>query len=122
MIVAALARFTERGLIEERRLYIVRFQATEKNLEDRAEAIALAKEWTSDSYDKAQVLGEDGREIMIYRDGGLEDYVYETRRRRPGGDDRPRNNDNASPAPAADQPAAAAPAAEQPAAAATDAS
>ncbi len=67
-------------------MYTVVYQSEEHSFEGRKDAIDAAKAYSQESYEKAQVVGDDGREVMIYRDGGLEDYVYETRRRRPADD------------------------------------
>lgn len=48
----------------------------------RDDAVAAAKEWSLESGQTVAVERMDGRVKMGFRDGGLVDYVYETRKGR----------------------------------------
>lgn len=61
---------------------------------DRAEAIAAAKELSAESRQPVFVLDESQRERMAYQYGELESYTYETRSTRGGGGGRDRDRDD----------------------------
>lgn len=48
----------------------------------RDEAVGEAKSWSTESGQSVVVERVDGRVRMSFRDGGLVDYVYETRKGR----------------------------------------
>ena len=48
----------------------------------RTEAVLAAKSWSNEEHASVSVEREDGRVKMTFRDGGLVDYVFETRKGR----------------------------------------
>ncbi len=62
--------------------YIVSNKLEERTIQDRDEAISTAKTWSSEEHMPVSVERADGRVKMTFRDGGLIDYVYETRKGR----------------------------------------
>ncbi|MCA9547097.1 MAG: hypothetical protein KC613_22000, partial [Myxococcales bacterium] len=60
--------------------YILTTRDGEERIDDRDDAIRMAKEATLDNMQSATVEREDGRVKMQFRQGGLVDYVYETRK------------------------------------------
>lgn len=62
--------------------YLVSNKLEERIIEDRDEAIETAKTWSVEEHMPISVERIDGRVKMIFRNGGLFDYVYETRKGR----------------------------------------
>lgn len=54
----------------------------ERLVVNRDDAVTAAKEWSLESGQTVAVERVDGRVKMGFRDGGLVDYVYETRKGR----------------------------------------
>ncbi len=54
----------------------------EKAIEGRNEAVQFAKDWSLEDGQSVAVERADGRVKMTFRDGGLVDYVFETRKGR----------------------------------------
>jgi len=54
----------------------------ERKITGRDGAIQNAKEWSRESGQSVLVERDDGKVKMSFRDGGLVDYVYETRKGR----------------------------------------
>jgi len=67
---------------DSKRGYIISNKLEERTIEDRDEAIATAKTWSNEEHMPVSVERIDGRVKMTFRDGGLIDYVYETRKGR----------------------------------------
>ena len=81
--VAEAEEFTAETVHEEPTYgYILTTRDGDQHIEDRDEAIRLAKEATLDNLQAASLEREDGRVKMQFRQGSLVDYVYETRKGR----------------------------------------
>lgn len=64
-------------------------EETQKTCQTRAEATNEAREISEAQPEQVVVTDEQGLLRMVYRGGNLENFVLETRARRPGVDDRP---------------------------------
>ncbi|MCA9538248.1 MAG: hypothetical protein KC620_05140 [Myxococcales bacterium] len=62
--------------------YLVSNKLEERTIEGREEAIALAKDWSTEDHTSITVERTDGRVKMTFREGDLIDFVYETRKGR----------------------------------------
>ncbi len=62
--------------------YLLSNKLEERRIDDRDEAITTAKTWSAEEHMPVSVERTDGRVKMTFRDGGLIDYVYETRKGR----------------------------------------
>lgn len=54
----------------------------EREITGRTDAVSTAKEWSLESGQSVVVERTDGKVKMSFRDGGLVDYIYETRKGR----------------------------------------
>lgn len=62
--------------------YTLSTRIEERKITGRDDAIKTAKDWSRDSGQSVLVERHDGKVKMSFRDGGLVDYVYETRKGR----------------------------------------
>lgn len=64
-------------------MYSVTVNDETTEYETRAEAVVAARELSNESGGRVQVEDARQTELLTYRGGTLESYVYETRRRAP---------------------------------------
>lgn len=62
--------------------YVLTTRVDERHITGRDDAVETAKSWSLESGQSVLVERTDGRVKMNFRDGGLIDYVYETRKGR----------------------------------------
>ncbi len=62
--------------------YTLSTRVEEREITGRDDAVETAKSWSLESGQSVLVERTDGKVKMSFRDGGLVDYVYETRKGR----------------------------------------
>ena len=67
---------------EPEKSYTLSTRVEERQITGRDDAVQAAKAWSLESGQSVLVERTDGRVKMSFRDGGLVDYVYETRKGR----------------------------------------
>jgi len=68
--------------IVRQKSYMLTTRIEEKTIVGRDDAVETAKAWSLQSGQSVLVERTDGKVKMSFRDGGLVDYVYETRKGR----------------------------------------
>lgn len=73
---------TEESRTVPQKSYLLTTRVEEREITGRDDAVQTAKEWSLESGQSVLVERTDGKVKMNFRDGGLIDYVYETRKGR----------------------------------------
>ena len=63
-------------------IFFVSTKVEKREYTSRDEAVEAAKTWSKEEHASVSVEREDARVKMTFRDGGLVDYVFETRKGR----------------------------------------